>query len=80
MKGLVEALTPDAPQTVAAFDHSIALAEGLDDPVFAGVAEPAGRLKVEILAGAVDEIRAVILSELAPELDVGIGFNAADGD
>lgn len=80
MKGLVEALTPDAPQTVAAFDHAIALAEGLDDPVFAGVADPESRLKVEILAEAVDEIRAVILTELAPELDVGIGFNAADGD
>ncbi len=80
MKGLVQALTPDAPQTVAAFDHAIALAEAMDDPAFAGVAEPQSRLKVEILAEAVDEIRAVILSELAPELDVGIGFNAADGD
>ena len=80
MKGLVEALTPDAPQTLAAFDHAISLAEGLNDPVFAGVAEPESRLKVEILAEAVDAIRAVILTELAPELDVGIGFNAADGD
>ena len=80
MRGLVEALTPDAPQTVAAFDHAITVAEGMDDPVFAGVADPQGRLKVEILAEAVDEIRAVILTELAPELDVGIGFNAADGD
>lgn len=80
MKGLVVALTPDAPQTVAAFDHAIALAEGLNDPVFAGVGDPESRLKVEILAEAVDEIRAVILTELAPELDVGIGFNAADGD
>lgn len=55
-------------------------AAALIDPVFAGVGDPESRLKVEILAEAVDEIRAVILTELAPELDVGIGFNAADGD
>lgn len=80
MKQLVQTLTPDAPQTEAAFDHAIALAEGLHDPVFAGVATPESRLKVDILAQSIGAIRTVILSELAPELDVGIGFNAADGD
>lgn len=80
MKRLVQTLTPDAPQTEAAFDRAIALAEGLHDPVFAGVAAPESRLKVDILAQSIGAIRTVILSELAPELDVGIGFNAADGD
>ena len=80
MRQMVETLTPDAPQTVAGFDHAIQLAETLDDPDFAGVAAPPERLKVEILQQAVEHIRDVVLSELAPELDVGIGFNAADGD
>ena len=80
LRGMLVSLTPDAPRTVAAFDHAIALAEGLDDPVFAGVATPEGRLKVEILQQAISHLREVALEEAAPELDVGIGFNAADGD
>lgn len=80
MRQMVETLTPDAPETLAAFDQAITLAQTLDDPVFAGVAAPPARLKVEILQQAVGRIRGVILSELAPEMDVGIGFNAADGD
>lgn len=80
MRQMVETLTPDAPKTIAAFDQAILLTETLDDPVFAGVAAPPERLKVEILQQAIEHIREVILSELAPEMDVGIGFNAADGD
>lgn len=80
MRDLTQSLTPDAPQTVAAFDHAIALADGLDDPVFAGVASANGHLKVEILQQAVTAVRDIVLTELAPELDVGIGFNAQDGD
>lgn len=80
MRQMVETLTTDAPETIAAFDTAIGLAETMEDPVFAGVAVPSDRLKVEILQQAVGHIREVILSELAPELDVGIGFNAADGD
>ena len=80
LRQMVETLTPDAPKTVAAFDHAIHLAETLDDPAFAGIADPGKRLKVEILQQAVDHVRELVMSELAPELDVGIGFNAADGD
>lgn len=80
MRAMVESLTPDVPLTLAAFDRAIGLAEKLDDPVFAGVATPSGRLKVEILQQAVTALREAALMELAPELDVGIGFNAADGD
>ena len=80
MRQMVETLTPDAPKTVAAFDHAIHLAETLEDPAFAGVADPSKRLKVEILQQAVEHVRELVMSELAPELDVGIGFNAADGD
>jgi hypothetical protein len=65
---------------MAAFDHAIHLAQTLDDPVLAGVADPESRLKVEILQQAIKALRETVLSELGPELDVGIGFNAADGD
>lgn len=80
MKAMVESLTPDVPQTMAAFDRAIELADKLDDPVFDGVKTPAGRLKVEILQQAVTALRNACLAELGPELDVGIGFNAKDGD
>ncbi|WP_050525896.1 imelysin family protein [Pseudorhodobacter aquimaris] len=79
-RAMVETLTPDAPHTIAAFDHAIAVGEALDDPLLAGVAEPESRLKVEILQQAIEALRQTVLSELGPELDVGIGFNAADGD
>lgn len=80
LRDMVQTLTPDVPQTMAAFDRSIALAEKLDDPVFAGVATPQGRLRVEILQQSVTSLRDTALAELGPELDVAIGFNAADGD
>jgi uncharacterized protein len=80
MRAMVESLTPDAPLTLAAFDRALAEATALQDPVFAGVAEPQGRLKIEILRQSVQHIRELVLSELAPEMDVGIGFNAQDGD
>lgn len=80
LRAMVETLTPDVPKTYAAFDRAIKLAQNLDDPTFAGVATPQGRLRVEILQQSVTALRDTALSELGPELDVGIGFNAADGD
>ncbi|SEO13628.1 hypothetical protein SAMN05216227_105114 [Pseudorhodobacter antarcticus] len=79
-RALVLALTPDAPLTIAGFDHALALAGALDDPTLAGVATPEGRLKIEILQQTIEALRDTVLAELGPELDVGIGFNAADGD
>ena len=46
----------------------------------ARVAQPETRLKIEILQQTIAALRIVVLSELGSELDVGIGFNAADGD
>jgi uncharacterized protein len=79
-RALVVALTPDVPRSMAAFDHALTLAEGLDDPTLAGVAVPQSRLKIEILQQAIKALHDTVLAELGPELDVGIGFNAADGD
>lgn len=52
----------------------------LNDPVFAGVAAPQTRLKVEIIQQAVDAIRETVTQELGPTLGVAAGFNSLDGD
>lgn len=80
LRAMVVTLTPDVPLTLAGFDHAIKLAQDLDDPAFAGVADPQGRLRVEILQQAIAALADTALAELGPELDVGVGFNAADGD
>ena len=80
LRALSESLTPDIPKTLEAFDHAILLAEELNDPTFEGVADPATRLKVEILQQAVNSVQQVARQELARDLDVDLGFNAADGD
>lgn len=80
LRGLTVALEPGTTQTLAAFDHALALAQGLDDPVFAGVADPQRRLKVEILQQAIRSLRETAIAEMAPALGVTVGFNSADGD
>ncbi len=80
LRAMVETMTPDVPLTMAAFDRAQMLADGLDDPVLAGVSAPASRLKVDILHQAVSALRDTALAELGPALDVALGFNAADGD
>lgn len=80
LRALAVALVPDSPRTQAAFDRALSLAGGLDDPVFAGIAEPQARLKVEILQQAVRATRDAALAEVGPALGVTAGFNSADGD
>lgn len=70
----------DTPVSDAAFADAIGRAEALDDPVFAGVAQPAGRLRVEVVQQAVRAARDAVLAEIGPALGVAAGFNAADGD
>jgi uncharacterized protein len=80
LEALSAALVPDAPVTLAAFRRAEGLAAELGDPAFAGVADPQGRLKVEILQQSVRAISAAVTTEVVPALGVGLGFNAADGD
>lgn len=80
LRAMAADLHPDIPRSLAAFDRAIRLAEALDDPVFAGVESPAKRLKLDIVQQAVLAARDTVLSELAPALGVGLGFNALDGD
>lgn len=64
---------------MAAFDDAEADAD-LDDPAFAGVADPAARLRLEVLKQSIDRIRDVAAADLGPALGVAAGFNALDGD
>lgn len=80
MRDLAMALHPDSPQTRAAFDHALTLARELNDPVLAGVSNPLGRLKVEILQQAVQATQVAVETEIGAALGVSTGFNAKDGD
>lgn len=61
---LVQTVTADlaASAALAALDRAVALAGGLDHPVFAGATDPAGRLRVEILQQADTAVRAAALA------------------
>jgi uncharacterized protein len=73
-------LLPDSPRTQAALDRASGLADGLDDDALARVGDPQVWLKVQILQQAVDAARDAALAEIGPALQVGVGFNASDGD
>ena len=72
-------LSPDSAKTLAAFDHAIALAQGMD-PNLDAITDPQGWLKLEILQQAVRATRDTALAELGPALGVELGFNSQDGD
>ena len=80
LRELAVALGPESPKTQATLDRAIKLASALDDPTFAKVADPQGWLKVQIIQQAVFAARDAATTEIGPALQVGIGFNAADGD
>lgn len=63
-----------------AFERADGQAATLGDPIFAGVAEPTGRLRVEILQQRIEAARDAVMSTLGPALGIEAGFNAMDGD
>ncbi|MEL6414071.1 MAG: imelysin family protein [Pseudomonadota bacterium] len=67
-------------QVDMAFDRAVQRAEELDDPLFAGVSDPQGRLRVELLQQDVDAIRSILAEEVGPALGIAAGFNSLDGD
>lgn len=52
----------------------------LDDPVFAGVADPHSRFRIEALQQQVNDLRLIADTTLGPAMGVEPGFNALDGD
>ena len=79
LRGLAAELA-DAPATDAAFVRAIATAEALDDPVFAGVADPATRFRLEALQQEIASIQTAAATEIGAALGVSQGFNSQDGD
>ncbi len=78
---MLSAPTPELSTLFATgFDKSLKKAAQLDDPVFANVATPVGRFRVEALQQSINDIRALAASDLGPTLGVAAGFNALDGD
>lgn len=80
LRDLAIALDAGILRTRAALAWAEALAAALNDPVFQGVADPQGRLRVEILQQAVWAVRDAAIAELAPALGVGLGFNSQESD
>ncbi|MEJ8562163.1 imelysin family protein [Yoonia sp. GPGPB17] len=81
---LGERLSQDDPalqeELLAAFARAQAQIDALDDPAFAGVANPVSRIKVEAIRSRVEEIREIASNDLGTSLGVASGFNALDGD
>ncbi|KPD12757.1 imelysin family protein [Phaeobacter sp. 11ANDIMAR09] len=67
-------------QLEAAFQKPILRAQRLEDPRLKGVADPAKRFRIEALQQEVNDLRALIESDLGPSLGVLAGFNSLDGD
>ena len=63
-----------------AFDRALSRANAIDDPAFAGVATPAGRLRVEAILVQVNAVRDILAQDVGPSLGIAAGFNALDGD
>jgi hypothetical protein len=80
LRDLALGLNPESPRTAAAFDKALKLAADLNDPHFAGIETPQGRLKLEILQQAVRATRDAAIAEIGPALGVALGFNSQDGD
>lgn len=81
LRDMAEKLTDPPPDaTLAAFDKALETVQKLDDPRFAGVATPQGRLKVEVIQQQIRAIRQAAIEEIGPRLGVAAGFNSADGD
>lgn len=80
LQQFAKALAVDTPVTDAAFVRAFAVSAKVEDPTFADVATSQGWLRAEILQQAIRATRDAAITEIGPALDVGIGFNAADGD
>ncbi|WP_375227897.1 imelysin family protein [Roseobacter sp. S98] len=62
------------------FNRALTQLENLNDPAFATVTDPQGRIRIEVIQQSVDAIRAVVRNDIGPTLGVAAGFNSLDGD
>lgn len=80
LESLAVLLAGDIPKSQAAFANARTRALQLKDPTLAGVGNPAGRFKIEVLQQSVRAIQVAIVEEIGRPLGVQAGFNALDGD
>lgn len=52
----------------------------MEDPAFAGVVFPRGRLRVKALQRSTTDIHDIASAHLGPKLGLSVSFNALDGD
>jgi predicted lipoprotein len=79
-RALAALLSDHDARILARFDAALTAARALQDPVFAGVATPISRIRVEALQQDLRDIAQRLQAELGPRLGVVAGFNALDGD
>lgn len=79
-RDLAMRLSDDNAVVAADFDRALERAEGIDDPIFASVADPAGRFRVEALQNSVITAYRTLLEDIGPDLGITAGFNSLDGD
>lgn len=75
-----EVLAGPLPETRADVERALTAARALDDPDFAGFAQPQGHVRAEALLGLVQAARDSAGLEAGDALGVTVGFNSADGD
>ncbi|GAB5445729.1 imelysin family protein [Gymnodinialimonas sp.] len=64
----------------AQFSSAVERLRALEEPTFAAVADPQGRIRIEVLQQRIQDVRALIATQLGPSLGVAAGFNSLDGD
>ena len=75
------AMAPETPQkTLVVLDEVLAKLQDLNDPTFASVDDPMGRLKIEIIAQRIEAATEAIANDIGAPLGISAGFNASDGD
>ena len=80
LQQFAKALAVDTTATDAAFVCAFAVSAKVQDPTFADISKSQGWLRAEILQQAIRATRDAATLEIGPARDVGLGFNAADGD
>lgn len=78
--GRALALEAPLPRVDPALESVRAAGAAVDDPSFQDVADPAARLKLEILQQRVRALRDAVEAEVGAPLGIEAGFNSADGD
>ncbi|MFT6425542.1 MAG: putative lipoprotein [Celeribacter sp.] len=75
------AMAPNPPtHTLDILDEALLKAQTLADPTLGGVADPMGRLKIEIIAQRITAAMDAIANDIGAPLGISVGFNASDGD